>query len=136
MRISDWSSDLCSSYLKSSAFGIVVFSDETDLPLAEVRLAGNAEAAGILRRRMESRKTRITHAGLLTDILDELEAGPSRNSWKRLILVAPRLAFLDKLMARGWQIGRAHVLTPVTNAHLVCRLLLAKKKTQSLLLHD
>src|SRR3546814_7881457 len=26
------------------------------------------------------------------------------------------------------QIGRAHVLTPVTNAHLVCRLLLAKKK--------
>src|SRR3546814_3906088 len=27
------------------------------------------------------------------------------------------------------QIGRAQVWTPVTNAHLVCRLLLAKKKT-------
>src|SRR3546814_10245085 len=27
------------------------------------------------------------------------------------------------------QIGRAHVLTQVTNAHLVCRFLLAKKKT-------
>src|SRR3546814_7230949 len=26
------------------------------------------------------------------------------------------------------QIGRAHVCTPVTNAHVVCRLLLAKKK--------
>src|SRR3546814_2614855 len=26
------------------------------------------------------------------------------------------------------QIGRAHVCTPVTNAHLVCRLLLEKKK--------
>src|SRR3546814_9125457 len=26
------------------------------------------------------------------------------------------------------KIGRAHVLTPVTNAHLVCRLLLEKKK--------
>src|SRR3546814_9842812 len=26
------------------------------------------------------------------------------------------------------QIGRAHVRTPVTNAHLVCRLLLDKKK--------
>src|SRR3546814_3560543 len=26
------------------------------------------------------------------------------------------------------QIGRAHVWTPVTNAHLVCRLLLEKKK--------
>src|SRR3546814_6537370 len=26
-------------------------------------------------------------------------------------------------------IGRAHVCTPVTNAHLVCRILLEKKKT-------
>src|SRR3546814_8438163 len=30
--------------------------------------------------------------------------------------------------AGGPQIGRAHVCTPVTNAHLVCRLLLEKKK--------
>src|SRR3546814_10044117 len=29
------------------------------------------------------------------------------------------------------QIGRAHVCTPVTNAHLVCRLLLEKKNTES-----
>src|SRR3546814_2400889 len=29
------------------------------------------------------------------------------------------------------QIGRAHVWTPVTNAHLVCRLLLEKKNTQT-----
>src|SRR3546814_10115859 len=28
------------------------------------------------------------------------------------------------------EIGRAHVSTPVTNAHLVCRLLLEKKKNQ------
>src|SRR3546814_2636485 len=31
--------------------------------------------------------------------------------------------------SRG-QIGRAHVCTPVTNAHLVCRLLLENKKTR------
>src|SRR3546814_8693304 len=30
--------------------------------------------------------------------------------------------------ARSMEIGRAHVWTPVTNAHLVCRLLLEKKK--------
>src|SRR3546814_3999572 len=29
--------------------------------------------------------------------------------------------------ATGVEIGRAHVCTPVTNAHLVCRLLLAQK---------
>src|SRR3546814_1107004 len=32
---------------------------------------------------------------------------------------------------RVHEIGRAHVLTPVTNAHIVCRLLLEKKKTQT-----
>src|SRR3546814_6578002 len=31
----------------------------------------------------------------------------------------------------GHEIGRAHVLTPVTNAHLVCRLLLEKKKNKT-----
>src|SRR3546814_6996913 len=30
---------------------------------------------------------------------------------------------------RGREIGRAHVCTPVTNAQLVCRILLEKKKT-------
>src|SRR3546814_1242225 len=30
------------------------------------------------------------------------------------------------------KIGRAHVCTPVTNAHLVCRLLLEKKKIKTL----
>src|SRR3546814_8341251 len=34
--------------------------------------------------------------------------------------------------AKPEQIGRAHVCTPVTNAHLVCRLLLAKKKKNKL----
>src|SRR3546814_1266683 len=32
------------------------------------------------------------------------------------------------LVGNSLQIGRAHVCTPVTNAHLVCRLLLEKKK--------
>src|SRR3546814_9531900 len=40
-------------------------------------------------------------------------------------------AFVDTLIEAlpGLEIGRAHVCTPVTNAHLVCRLLLEKKKT-------
>src|SRR3546814_3050748 len=39
----------------------------------------------------------------------------------------------DALMARllSFKIGRAHVWTPVTNAPLVCRLLLEKKKKQT-----
>src|SRR3546814_7713813 len=37
--------------------------------------------------------------------------------------------WLDQVHGSAVQIGRAHVCTPVTNAHLVCRLLLEKKKT-------
>src|SRR3546814_4103065 len=36
---------------------------------------------------------------------------------------------LPRVKELALQIGRAHVCTPVTNAHLVCRLLLAKKKS-------
>src|SRR3546814_5529892 len=39
----------------------------------------------------------------------------------------PRRGIFDGLDLSG-EIGRAHVGTPVTNAHLVCRLLLEKKK--------
>src|SRR3546814_7277727 len=43
-----------------------------------------------------------------------------------------RVKRLDPAMftKSGVKIGRAHVRTPVANAHLVCRLRLAKKKTQ------
>src|SRR3546814_5250331 len=39
---------------------------------------------------------------------------------------------LDGISASGNEIGRAHVCTPVTNAHLVCRFLLEQKKYNTL----
>src|SRR3546814_1168253 len=42
-------------------------------------------------------------------------------------LVGPFMKDLGLSLA---QIGRAHVRTPVTNAHIVCRLLLEQKKNQ------
>src|SRR3546814_10756559 len=45
-------------------------------------------------------------------------------------VVADANSFLGSRMdeLRAEEIGRAHVWTPVTNAHLVCRLLLEQKK--------
>src|SRR3546814_3150472 len=40
------------------------------------------------------------------------------------------LAWEMNLLHQPDEIGRAHVCTPVTNAHLVCRLLLEKKKSR------
>src|SRR3546814_1433317 len=46
--------------------------------------------------------------------------------------VAERVGlFIEKALRRlieQKEIGRAHVLTPVPNAHLLCRIMLAKKK--------
>src|SRR3546814_10904292 len=49
---------------------------------------------------------------------------PPEKREERVIVVS-----LDPAVAAE-EIGRAHVLTPVTNAHLVCRLLLEKKNTK------
>src|SRR3546814_4171175 len=46
-----------------------------------------------------------------------------------LYATCDRVAVLAEKKVIAVEIGRAHVCTPVTNAHLVCRLLLAKKKT-------
>src|SRR3546814_2102822 len=46
---------------------------------------------------------------------------------------APSAAVIDSQSVK--KIGRAHVCTPVTNAHLVCRLLLEKKKIKVIKRH-
>src|SRR3546814_9793509 len=67
----------------------------------------------------------------LQPLVDEIEAAGGRVAARGLDARIPDdvTAFLAEAEAAAPQIGRAHVLTPVTNAHLVCRLLLAKKKT-------
>lgn len=93
---------LATRLARASSFGVVVFANKTDLKLAQARFAGNETVAGVLRDRMERGRTRITHTGSLENVLADLENGPDRNSWKRLILIAPPLGFLDRLMVRGW----------------------------------
>src|SRR3546814_7766531 len=53
--------------------------------------------------------------------------GPSGSGTSTLLHV---LGGLDRPDA-GEESGRAHVWTPITNAHLVCRLLLEKNKTST-----
>src|SRR3546814_1521387 len=54
------------------------------------------------------------------------EADPARQEDDVQVRLQPLFDFAESVTG---QIGRAHVCTPVTNAHLVCRLLLEKKKT-------
>src|SRR3546814_10754307 len=84
MRISDWSSDVCSSDL-----------GQMGQWFAKYFLANDFEVTGY------DSENKIQGKGIIQS---------------------------DSLVG---EIGRAHVSTPVTNAHLVCRLLLEKKKNKT-----
>src|SRR3546814_4145685 len=89
-----------------------------------------AKEATILRRRLEA--------------LEEHEGGQlSKKTNHKSYLLIRQLADLVRdprildpvesligpnILCWATEIGRAHVCTPVTNAHIVCRLLLEKKK--------
>src|SRR3546814_7412666 len=104
MRISDWSSDVCSSDLRAHdrhqcielAIGVTVGEEE---PEHDQGGDGGLHEASDVRRPVL----------LMRGTQGSTETG-------------------DEVLAPD-QIGRAHVCTPVTNAQLVCRLLLEKKKT-------
>src|SRR3546814_8606447 len=68
----------------------------------------------------------LVHAEGVADGLRE--AQPDKRPF---ILTRSGFGGLQRASAALWsgdEIGRAHVCTPVTNAHIVCRLLLDKKK--------
>src|SRR3546814_7730709 len=97
MRISDWSSDVCSSDLP----GATVIGD---VKCSEALFDGIAAAGG----RPLMWKT-----------------GHSVIKAKMKEVGAPLAGEMAAHFVIG-EIGRAHVCTPVTNAHHACRLLLAK----------
>src|SRR3546814_7710822 len=120
MRISDWSSDVCSSDLS------------INWDRKSITSCGRICASSMIS------------TGLPAPLL----ANSASQSWAEIELPAPchpnpaatpaassasKKDGMSEMPARaashntGRQIGRAHVCTPVTNAHLVCRLLLEKK---------
>src|SRR3546814_6342774 len=104
MRISDWSSDVCSSDLSSGDLGRVG-ADQF------VWIDGRA-------------KDVIIRGGHNIDPALIEEALVRRPD----ILLAAAVGLPDREKGELPQIGRAHVCTTVTNAHLVCRLLLDHKQ--------
>src|SRR3546814_1624670 len=116
MRISDWSSDVCSSDLTESADFEVLY--------------GRAIArwwdlvAGVRHDFGEGPSQTFAGIGVigLSPYKFEIEAtayvGESGQTAARLE------AEYDTLITNRLKIGRAHVSTPVPTAHIVCRLLL------------
>src|SRR3546814_1386692 len=120
MRISDWSSDVCSSDLQDGARRL---GGGGDRALGACRppgdgswLQGSQRFPGGRRRSAASLRShrRLDGPGA---------SAPAAGCTAK----AAKLGPVGRL-ARIIEIGRANVCTPVTNAHLVCRLLLANNK--------
>src|SRR3546814_5322963 len=134
MRISDWSSDVCSSdlcpaWIRTTIDGVRVRS------LAVRRRGNKARDLGGGFPRVKGTIGRAARR-LLRRMCDACCRIPFDDCHRpfKVVLSSNELGSADPARGRGsldaarGEIGRAHVCTPVTNAHLVCRLLLAKKK--------
>src|SRR3546814_3657072 len=112
MRISDWSSDVCSSDLPGFYDGV-----------AETPEALKAQWRGL----------GLDDTAFLAEIGLSLPAGERGRDLLERIWARPTCdvngiwgGYTGEGSKTVIQIGRAHVCTPVTNAQLVCRLLLEK----------
>src|SRR3546814_9005999 len=113
MRISDWSSYVCSSdlmILSHSALLTDPSRPQSSAAMPRACLASNHSARPI--------GSTVTRRAILPKVQPRVTDATAISS--------PDSA---KWGAVHPQIGRAHVCTPVTNAHLVCRLLLEQKNT-------
>src|SRR3546814_6501814 len=147
MRISDWSSDVCSSDLSFRGCPVPC------LLLPSNRLSGDGHAIGRNTDAQERRRERgaagidgvvraqgaqrVSH-GPSNPVAGERRPGPpfplQTGSTPEHADTSPaRSAQRPRppCASSPWaKIGRAHVCTPVTTAHPVCRLLLEKKKKE------
>src|SRR3546814_4122926 len=135
MRISDWSSDVCSSDLIVARFGDEALyegglSVRSTLDMRMQRLAEKALRDGLIAYdRRHGWRGPIAHIGGgpgWQERLADVERAPLIRDWRLAVVLDTSGGSATVGLTEA--IGRAHVCTPVTNAQLVCRLLLEKKR--------
>src|SRR3546814_2017468 len=117
MLISDWSSDVCSSDLLM----LMIINKHLEFVLWDRTWSWNILIPLIV----------LGLFIVLVLIYPFIEAWITGDKREHHIAQRPRNAATRNAIGAAGEIGRAHVLTPVTNAHLVCRLLLEKKNTSN-----
>jgi hypothetical protein len=90
------------SIVRRSSRSIVAFATNHDHLLAMRRFADNSETGQALKRKMDKRVIRFAMMDDLAGILTGLESAKDRNSWKRLILIAPTAQQFAVLLTRSW----------------------------------
>src|SRR3546814_5428093 len=119
MRISDWSSDVCSSDLQR---GVLVGHRQQRLELSEAALG--APVLGQFHR--GARELAVLFELGFEQLEQRERIGRRAGKTGQHLAVLAQAAHLARVRSEEHTSG-----TPVTNAHLVCRLLLEKKTKQT-----
>jgi hypothetical protein len=94
--------DLFRAMNRKSTRTVFVFGSAAELALAERRFTMDAELGETLHRRLRSGHVKLVATDALDTELSAIEALRDRNSWKRLILVAPTMGGLTAVLTRRW----------------------------------
>src|SRR3546814_8306750 len=121
MRISDWSSDVCSSDLLKMPRALEIL-DATLRRIEQGQIDGIEALDELLGEELSLRENRRIKAALRMARLPVVKTLAGYDFSFQPSLDRNRILALA-------EIGSAHVCTPVTNAHPVSRLLPAQKKT-------
>src|SRR3546814_7733906 len=137
MRISDWSSDVCSSDL-GELLGIVerVHDGDAVEPVAVCQHRNHVDTATPTEEVVgggEPEAVALHDLGIVNgdgQLALRVRDGARAVLAAEAALTGTHLGFRrrSRALVAHREIGRAHVCTPVTNAQIVCRLLLEKKK--------
>src|SRR3546814_10112259 len=103
-------------------------SGSVSAAIADARMRGTVEA--IVRAHVQARSPSQAQPGkakrCAVDMLRKTNSDSAAAPASATMTVAQFFRSAASAEPRHAKIGRAHVCTPVTNAHLICRLLLAK----------
>lgn len=95
--------------VRKSSRSLVVVGSRIELKLAERRLLAS-DLADAVERKIRTGQLRLVAIEDLDLALSEIEASRDKNSWKRLVLVAPTLDRLSALLIRTWLPGDVLIL--------------------------
>lgn len=94
--------DIAVSLSRKSSPSVIAFATDYEQFLGRLRICSNDEQGRKLKERIEEKFIRLVTLQALDVELTEIESGKTRNSWKRLLVVAPPRDAFAVLLGRRW----------------------------------
>jgi hypothetical protein len=94
--------EIAAANSRKSSPSVIVFVSDYELLLGQRRICTDDEPGEQIKKRLASGFMRLVTLQALDSELANIEGGRSRNSWKRLIVVAPRADAFAILLGRKW----------------------------------